>query len=227
MASILSRPQWVNVWRQLQKIKMKIIHEIWFFSSITEIWSLTCKENVYERVYHLVESISPMSFHPNWVKQIQFVTDKEINFLPTRLSHVSMVMGSPGAVCLTKTYDVTIPRYRKSQRKITVSKMHILWCMGSKFCVKFQRCPLKFHTRFWTPKVPFEISHKILNPLTAKYAFLRGVQYFDNSQYLKSYNILSLIEMGPCSLSRIDVMWSVKTGSQWHSHLSWVSARKT
>ena len=49
---------------------------------------------------------------------------------------------------LTKAYDVTIQRYRKSQRKITVSKMHILQCMGSKFYVKFQRCPLKFHTMF-------------------------------------------------------------------------------
>ena len=28
--------------------------------------------------------------------------------------------------------------------------MHILRCMGSKFCVKFQRAPLKFHTIFWT-----------------------------------------------------------------------------
>ena len=28
--------------------------------------------------------------------------------------------------------------------------MHILRCMGSKFCVKFQRGPLKFHTKFWT-----------------------------------------------------------------------------
>ena len=28
--------------------------------------------------------------------------------------------------------------------------MHILRWMGSKFCVKFQRCPLKFHTKFWT-----------------------------------------------------------------------------
>ena len=51
---------------------------------------------------------------------------------------------------LTKTNDVTIPRYRKSQRKITVGKMHILLSMGSKFCVKFLRAPLKFHTRFWT-----------------------------------------------------------------------------
>ena len=28
--------------------------------------------------------------------------------------------------------------------------MHFLRCMGSKFCVKFQRAPLKFHTKFWT-----------------------------------------------------------------------------
>ena len=28
--------------------------------------------------------------------------------------------------------------------------MHILQCMGSKFCVKFQRCPLKFHTKLRT-----------------------------------------------------------------------------
>ena len=28
--------------------------------------------------------------------------------------------------------------------------MHILRCTGSKFCVKSQRVPLKFHTEFWT-----------------------------------------------------------------------------
>ena len=51
--------------------------------------------------------------------------------------------------CLTKTYDVTIKRYCKSHMKIKVSKMHILQCMDSKFLVKFQRCPLKFNTKFW------------------------------------------------------------------------------
>ena len=34
--------------------------------------------------------------------------------------------------------------------------MLILWCMDSKLCVKFQK---------------FEISHKIVNPYTAKYVF--------------------------------------------------------
>ena len=51
---------------------------------------------------------------------------------------------------LTKAYDVTIQRYRNSRAKLENSKMYILRCMGSKFCVKFQRCPLKFHTKFWT-----------------------------------------------------------------------------
>ena len=55
----------------------------------------------------------------------------------------------PGAR-LTKAYDVTIQRYRNSHAKKHDSKMHILRCMGSNFCVKFQRCPLKFHTKFWT-----------------------------------------------------------------------------
>ena len=55
----------------------------------------------------------------------------------------------PGAR-LTKAYDVTIQRYRNSHAKIENSKIHVLRCMGSKFCVKFQRCPLKFHTKFWT-----------------------------------------------------------------------------
>ena len=55
--------------------------------------------------------------------------------------------GSPGAR-LTKAYDVTIQIYRNSHAKIENSKMHILRCMDSKFCVKFQRCLLKFHTKF-------------------------------------------------------------------------------
>ena len=59
---------------------------------------------------------------------------------------------------LTKAYDVTIQGYRNSHAKNEDSKMHTLRCMGSKICVKFQRYPLKFHT-------------KLLNAYTAKYAF--------------------------------------------------------
>ena len=38
-------------------------------------------------------------------------------------------------------YDVTIKKYRKSHTNIEVRKMYIMRRMGSKFCVKFQRCP--------------------------------------------------------------------------------------
>ena len=55
----------------------------------------------------------------------------------------------PGAR-LTKVCDVTIQRYRNSDAKIEGRKLHILQCMGSKLCVTFQRCPLKFHTKCLT-----------------------------------------------------------------------------
>ena len=53
----------------------------------------------------------------------------------------------PGA-CLTKAYDVTIWGYRNSHANYC--KMPILRCLGSKLCVRFQRCPLKFYTKFCT-----------------------------------------------------------------------------
>ena len=83
----------------------------------------------------------------------------------------SQKSNSPGAR-LTKAYDVTIQRYRNSHAKIDDSKMHILWCMGSQFCVKFQRCPLKFHTNF--------------QPIHHKICILRGVKK------LTTYDILEL-----------------------------------
>ena len=51
---------------------------------------------------------------------------------------------------LTKAFDVTIQSYRNSHTQILDSKKQILRYMGSKFCAKFQLCPLKFHTKFWT-----------------------------------------------------------------------------
>ena len=42
-------------------------------------------------------------------------------------------------------------------------------------------------------KVPYEISHKILNPYTAKYAFYEVVKIWR----LMSYDILSNCETGP------------------------------
>ena len=69
--------------------------------------------------------------------------------MQTERSHFYVTAPRPGAR-LTKAYDVTIQRYRNSHAKTENGKMHILRCMGSKFCAKFQRCPLKFHTKFWT-----------------------------------------------------------------------------
>ena len=55
---------------------------------------------------------------------------------------------------LTMAYNITIQRYRNSHAKIENSKMHILQYMGSKL-------------------VPFEISHKLLNPYTANYTIYK------------------------------------------------------
>ena len=98
------------------------------------------------------------------------------------LWRVDQTCWRPGAR-LTKAYDVTIQRCRKSHAKIEDSKMHILRCMSTKFCVKFQRCPLKFHTKFWTH--------------TPQNMYFMRCWKFDDLWYLKSYDILSLSETGP------------------------------
>ena len=50
---------------------------------------------------------------------------------------------------LTKAYGVTMQRYRKSRPKIIIKRIfNGVW--GQNFCVKFQICPLKFHTKCWT-----------------------------------------------------------------------------
>ena len=76
-----------------------------------------------------------------------FVEKPSIIIRISKLFIIQTLLLLPGAR-LTKTYDVTIQRCRKSHTKIKVSKMHILRCMGSKFCVKFQRCPLKLDKKF-------------------------------------------------------------------------------
>ena len=65
--------------------------------------------------------------------------------------------------------------------KIKASKLHILRYMGSKFCVKFQRCPLKFTQSF--------------EPIHLKICILRGVKCLTTYDildlwYLKSYRDL-------------------------------------
>ena len=56
----------------------------------------------------------------------------------------------PSGPRLTKTSDVITLNISSVGKCSTPRKMDILRCMGSKFRVKFQRAPLKFHTQFWT-----------------------------------------------------------------------------
>ena len=49
-------------------------------------------------------------------------------------------------------------------------------------------------------KVPFEISHKMLNPYTTKYAFYEVLKIW-RLMISQSYDILSLSETGPWSSS--------------------------
>ena len=62
--------------------------------------------------------------------------------------------------------------------------MNILRCMGSKFCVKFQRAPLKFHTKFWT--------HTPQNIHFTVFYFCVRVTISLNC------DVISLSETGPC-----------------------------
>ena len=77
---------------------------------------------------------------------------------------------------LTKAYDVAIQRYRESHTNIKATKMHILRCMGSKFCMKFQMCPLKIHTKFGI-HTPRDIWLSETDPSTKPryWPFVRGI----------------------------------------------------
>ena len=89
---------------------------------------------------------------------------------------------------LTKACDVTIQRYRNYHVKIEDNKMHILRCMRSKFCVKFQRCPLKF-----------QAFTQYFEPVHSKICVLWGVKIW---QLVISYDILSRSETGPWTAKR-------------------------
>ena len=94
-----------------------------------------------------------------------------------------MAQGTPRAR-RTKSYDVTIDIYRNSPAKVQDSKMHNLWCMGSKLKIG---CEIS--------NVRFEIPHQILNPYTAKYAFYEVLKLL-RLMISWSYDILILSETG-------------------------------
>ena len=68
--------------------------------------------------------------------------------------------------------------------------------MGSKFCVKFQRVPLKFHTKFWT--------HTPQNMHSTVFYFCVWVTISLNC------DVISLSETGPRSLFNIPNGFTVK-----------------
>ena len=112
----------------------------WWHQSIT--WTNVDSSSIMPCDIHLRANSQEMP-HPSITKITLKIISWNFIEIPQGLR------GAPGAR-LTKAYDVTIQRYPNSHARIEDSKMHILLCMGSKFCVKFQRCPLKFHTKFWT-----------------------------------------------------------------------------
>ena len=82
---------------------------------------------------------------------------------------------------LTKTYDVTIQRYRNSHAKNEDSEIHILRCMDSNFCVKFQNA-------LWNFTQNLESIHR-------KICVLRGVKIW-RLMISSSYDILILSDSG-------------------------------
>ena len=73
--------------------------------------------------------------------------------------------------------------------------MHILRCMGLKFCVKFQRAPLKFHTKFWIH------TQKDMN-----FTDFHFCVWFTIS--LK-YDVISLMRRAPECIFMCKVFWSI------------------
>ena len=117
------------------------------FHLMTSSW---CFVNYFDRISILAERFFWIEYQINrWYKNSWLIEEimwgVGTNYNDMQIPNIH----GPGAR-LTKAYDVTIQRYRNSHAKIRDSKMHVLRCMGLKFCVKFQMCPLKFHTKFWT-----------------------------------------------------------------------------
>ena len=112
---------------------------------------------------------------------------------------------APGAR-LTKAYDVTIQKYRNSHAKIEDSKIHISRCMGSKFCAKFQRCPLKFHINF--------------EPIHRKICILQGVKELSTYDIVELWHLKVLVIRTPGTMLLSDDNISVAYTCIYHK---WVS----
>ena len=121
------------------------------FHSQIELWSFESIHNYYNNSLNngiLLKVITYLSYQrPIKINYVLYGVWDEYFEHSLYINHVN---DKSTRAYLTKAYDVTIQRYHNSRAKIQGSQMHILQGIGSKFCVKFQRCPLKFHTKFWT-----------------------------------------------------------------------------
>ena len=84
--------------------------------------------------------------------------------------------------------------------------MHVLRCMGSKFCAKFQRCPLKFHINF--------------EPIHRKICILQGVKELSTYDILESWHLKVLVRRTPGTMLLSDDNISVAYTCIYHK---WVS----
>ena len=99
---------------------------------------------------HVYRQTSAQHGHVNTIRHVIRGVFNHIHADVSILSHIRVLVRATSGARLTKAYDVTIQRCRNLHAKIQDSRMHILRCMGSKFCVKFQRCPMKFHAKSLT-----------------------------------------------------------------------------
>ena len=142
--------------------------------TLLEIYSGTTFKLPIELCRHGFDHSCIIHAHLSWFQLMQPQTSQD------SLDLISQLFRIPGARP-TKAKDVTIQRYRNSHAKIEASKMHIWRCMGLQFFVKFQRCPLKFHTKF-------EPIHRII-------CIVRGVKIWWLMLSTR-YDILSFSETG-------------------------------
>ena len=135
---------WICWIIKLPNVSVKLIFVIIYFAAIGFISKLA---NIHFIVQQYVNNIS-------WLVAGYFISHSWKAMYHSAKPIIQYTSG----VHLTQAYDVTIQRPRNSHAKIQDNEMHILRCMGSKFCMKFQGCSMKFHT-------------KCFSLYTTKYAF--------------------------------------------------------
>ena len=145
----VTRPQWVKsrmkmalLQLHLRDQKLYSYYGAPYIKGLTVrmiTWPLSSTRRI-STANHMVEHISD-NYAINFISTS--ATINEIVWCVPLFWNIETVPGGR----LTKAYDVTIQRHHKSQRKITVTIMYNLQCMVTKCRVKFQRCPLKFHTK--------------------------------------------------------------------------------